>query len=91
MNQFAYVLVSAVSIFLGLEQLLMLARAVFSWFQPDDDNKIYTFLYYVTEPLIVPVRAVLERFEFFGNTPFDFSFTIAWLLLSVIQALLPRF
>lgn len=67
----------------------MLARAVFSWFSPDGENKIYAFLYYVTEPIVVPVRFVLERFETFRNIPFDLSFTIAWLLLSVIQMLLP--
>ncbi len=90
MNSVIYVVVTVVSVFLSVEQILMLVRAVFSWIQPDEGNKIYMFLYYATEPLIAPVRALLERFDAVANMPFDVSFTVTWLLLFVIRLLLPN-
>lgn len=90
LNQIVYVLVTIVYIFLSVEQFLMFARAIFSWIQPDEGNKLYSFLLYATEPVIVPVRALLDRFESIRNMPIDISFTVAWLLLYVVQMLLPN-
>ncbi|MBE6560031.1 MAG: YggT family protein [Ruminococcaceae bacterium] len=83
-----YVFSGVVSLFLGALQLLMFARAIFSWLPVDEDSPIPMFLHAVTEPFILPVRAILERFEFFASSPIDLSFFVTFLLLSALQSLL---
>lgn len=81
-SQLVYYLLSAL-------QLMMLARAVVSWVLPDDDNAFTRFVTGVTEPLITPVRMLLERFEFVQELPIDISFFVTCLLLLAAQSLLP--
>ena len=83
-----YVLSGIVSLFLGALQLMMFARAIISWIPVDEDSPVAAFLHAVTEPFIIPVRAVLERFEFFASSPIDISFFITFLLLSFLQSVL---
>ncbi len=89
MDLLIYLLVSTVSMFLMVEEILFLFRAILSWIFFAEDNVITNFLYAVTEPLIVPVRAVLNRFETIQNIPIDISFIVTVMLMSVLQMLLP--
>ena len=66
----------------------MLVRAVLSWFPLNDDNKFLIFIESVTEPVIFPIRALLDRFEFFAAFPIDISFLLAYILLTVVSSLL---
>jgi YGGT family. len=70
-------------------QLLMLARAVVSWLPVDEDGVFFRFVHIATEPVIYPVRAVLERSDFFASMPVDMSLFISLLLVSIVQLLLP--
>ena len=88
MYQLVYVVVSTVRIIIAVLQFLMLARAILSWLPIDDDNPIVTFLYAVTEPVIMPVRAVLDRLGLFEGMPIDMSFFITFILLSVLEMFL---
>jgi YggT family protein len=89
MRQLLYVFCHFVDIMLTVLQLLMFARALTSWILADDDSPIVEFLYAVTEPLIIPVRALLERSEFIRDLPIDVSFFATYILLTVVQSLLP--
>lgn len=42
----------------------------------------------MSEPFIVPMRILLDRFESVRNLPVDVPFFITFLLISVIQTLL---
>ena len=88
MQAVLYIVSGVVSLFLTILQLLMFARAILSWLPLDEGNPILTFLHAVTEPFILPVRALLERIEFFASSPIDLSFFITFLLLSFLQSLL---
>lgn len=88
MSYFLYIVSGIVSLLLGGVQLCMLVRALCSWLPLDDDNPILQFTYAVTEPLILPIRAILERFEFFASSPLDISFFVTFLLLSFLQSIL---
>ena len=88
MYQFVYVIVSTVRIIIAVLQFLMLARAILSWRPIEDDNPIVSFLYGVTEPVIMPVRAVLDRLGLFEGMPIDMSFFITFILLSVLEMFL---
>lgn len=39
--------------------LLLLARILMSWFNPDPSSPIVRFIYSVTEPVLAPVRRIL--------------------------------
>ena len=88
MYQFVYVIVSTVRIIIAVLQFLMLARAILSWLPIEDDNPIVSFLYGVTEPVIMPVRVVLDRLGLFEGMPIDMSFCITFILLSVLEMFL---
>jgi len=62
----------------------MFARAISSWFVKDLSNPIVRFLFEVTEPMISPVRNLLQKMGVGGGT-FDFSFIIVYLILIVLQ------
>lgn len=91
MTAFIYVVTKLVSVFLGAEQLLMMFRAVLSWLPVDEDSDISNFLFAMTEPVIYPVRMFLDRFEGLDEFPIDLSFIISFMLLSLVQMLLPTF
>ena len=55
---------NTVVLILSVFQLAMLIRAIMSWF-PGDSNKFEIFLYAITEPLILPVRKLFERLNWF--------------------------
>ena len=77
----AYWMISAI-------QALMTIRAIASWFFPGEDSAFQRFLVVTTEPFIIPVRAILDRFEAIAALPIDISFLVTFILLSVLQSLL---
>ncbi len=89
MYNLVYVITSLVSIFLSVLHILMLVRAIMSWLPIDEDSPIMNFIYAMTEPIIIPIRMLLEKSETVRSFPIDISFFIAFILLSVLQAMLP--
>ena len=77
-----YVLAKCLVIFIEILSMAMLVRAVLSWFFMGEQTKIGAFLYVVTEPVILPVRALCSRFGWFRGVPLDMPFLITMVLLS---------
>lgn len=90
MQQIVQVIVRLVSILLSALEILMLVRAIQSWLPLDDDNPFHNFVYLVTEPLIAPVRAIVERFPSMQGLPIDISFFITMILLMMLGIFLPE-
>ncbi len=88
MNNILYVITYTVKFVIVVLEFLMMARAVISWLPIDDENPIVNFIYTVTEPVIMPVRAVIDYFGWFMSFPFDMSFIITFILLSLIEMIL---
>lgn len=92
MNYFVYFIVYFVYGIITILQFLMMARAVMSWFIQDDDSpsRIYDFLYYATEPVIYPVRRLLQKLGLAGEgMMIDISFLVTVLILFIVQMMLP--
>ena len=89
MDLLIYLLVSTVRLFLTVEEVLFLARAITSWLFMADEGMIPNFLYAVTEPLIIPARAILNRFESIRDFPIDIPFFVTVLLMSILELALP--
>lgn len=92
MNDFVYniifVFTSVIDLILSLVIFMMLARVILSLFPLSEGNAVEEFLYNMTEPFIIPVRMILDKFEFTRNCPIDISFTVSFILISIITDLL---
>lgn len=91
MSEVFYVLSSFVYQLLSVLSLLILIRAILSWLPLDEDGPVVSFVNMVTEPIVMPVRTLLERIELFQNMPFDFSSFFAIVFLALLQTLLEVF
>ncbi|MBR5445475.1 MAG: YggT family protein [Clostridia bacterium] len=76
------------SVLLSALEFLMLARAILSWFPMNEDNPLPRFLHAVTEPVIAPVRALLEQLNLFQGLPIDMSFFFTFILISILSMLI---
>ncbi len=77
-----YVVVQCVLIFIDVLSVAMFARAILSWFTMGEQTKIGAFLYVVTEPVIIPIRALCARFGWFQGLPVDMPFLITMVVMS---------
>lgn len=81
-----FVAVSVEALLFTLETC-MLIRAILSWLPIKDDNPILLFVNMVTEPIVAPIRALFVKLNWFQNIPIDVSFFVAYLLLTVVSAI----
>ncbi|MEE3382461.1 MAG: YggT family protein [Anaerovoracaceae bacterium] len=86
----AYVLIRAISLFAEVLELMLLARALLSWFVRDQYStlgKIYIAIIRFTEPIVAPCRRALSKLN---TGMFDFSVLLAMLLISAVSNILIR-
>lgn len=78
------ILLFAVRLLLELFYVLLIVRAVLSWV-PGVRNRLTDFVYMVTEPVLSPVRNLLNRSRF-GNLslPIDLSFLVVLFILTFL-------
>lgn len=78
------ILFFAVRLLLELFYVLLVIRAVLSWV-PGVRNRLTDFVYMVTEPVLSPVRNLLNRSRF-GNLslPIDLSFLVVLFILTLL-------
>lgn len=87
MELFHSILVHTLSALITVVDIALLLRAVMSWFDPDEDNRFYSFLYLITEPLIIPVRRLFERFHWMENSPLDVPFFVVVIIFWILRVL----
>ncbi len=80
-----YFLKQLILVFLNVVNVAMFARAIFSWFDPMQETKLSAFLYTVTEPLILPFRALFRRLNWFQGSPLDMSFMFTLLAIILLE------
>lgn len=83
------VIAKTISILLSLVTTAMFLRAIVSFIPSLQETRFCAFLLVVTEPVIMPVRYLMQRFNIGQDLPIDLSFTITYFLLIFIEALLP--
>lgn len=82
-----YTLKIALSLLLRIIDSLILVRVLLSFFPTLQTSKISYFIYQMTEPILAPCRAILDRLGL-GMGMIDFSPILAFLLLGLMQNLL---
>lgn len=66
-------------------EIAILARVLISWFPIPKGSQLIRILYMITEPILSPIRRIVQRSEFTKNLMIDFSPIIAFLLLQVVR------
>jgi len=84
-------LYNAIDIVLAVIEYAILARVIISWLPIPKENRIIRLLYQITDPILVPIRRIIEKSAFSKNMMFDFSPVIAFILIGIIRNLLFRF
>ena len=85
LDTIVYLFRSLISTVLSLVMFAMLLRSLISLFFFEEENKFIDFIYFVTEPFIIPVRAVMYRFNILQGSPIDFSFMITAVILAIVN------
>ena len=73
---------------INVYEMILIARALLSWFPAMQDNPVTSFLYTVTEPLLRPVRDLLMRIPAMQSMPIDFSILIVFMLLGMLRVII---
>ena len=88
MYEFVYVVQSIILLFIEVLSGAMLVRAILSWFPLDEGSKLVAFFYYITEPIIMPMRMLFERFGWGRTSPIDLPFLITVVELSLLYMII---
>ena len=68
--------------------MIMVVRAICSWIPPVRETKFFAFLRLITEPLLRPIRELLNKLSWVRMIPLDFSFIVLYFLLSAVSGML---
>lgn len=79
--------ITAIDVFFKLIYALIFIRCILSWL-PLGRNPIVEFIYTLTDPILVPIRHLLDQSPIGGGMMLDFSPIIALFVMRIIQILL---
>ncbi len=82
-----YLIKTTLNILVRLLNSLILVRVLLSFFPDLRNSKIAYFIYQLTEPVLAPCRALLDRVGL-SRGMFDFSPILAFLILNLIQSII---
>lgn len=85
MDAITFVLKNIVLVFLDVFQIAMLVRAILSWFDHGEPGTISSFLIFVTEPFILPIRRLCERMHWFEGSMVDMPFLLTMIVMMLLQ------
>lgn len=76
-------------VFIRVEMLLMLTRAILSWLPIGrTGGAAFELIVMMTEPVIYPVRLIVDKFTKQGALPIDISFIAAYLLIYLLEIMI---
>ena len=90
LNSIQTLLISAIGVFFYVLEILIFVRILFSWllFGIGYNSSIGRLLYQLTEPILGPVRNMVDKSPLGGGMGLDFSPIFALILMRLVQTLL---
>ncbi|AUS96186.1 hypothetical protein CDQ84_04880 [Clostridium thermosuccinogenes] len=85
------IIYNAFDLLLAFIEYAILARVLLSWFPISRDNQFIRLLYQITEPILAPVRNLIERTSSGRYMMLDFSPIVVFLIIGLIRNILRRF
>lgn len=76
---------------INIVSVLILVRALLSWLPLGEDNKLIYFLDVMTEPVVSPIRKLLNKSETLSQLPIDFAPLLALIVLSLLSGFVMSF
>lgn len=73
---------------LRLFEAVLVIRAIVSWLPISHGNRLIELLYKVTEPILIPIRKLLNKTPLGNNMMFDLSPVAAFLLIELIRIII---
>lgn len=89
MELFFNIFARFLGILLDAVSLAMIIRMFLPLFTDAENSRFYMFLSFVTEPFIIPVRFIFTKLNFLQDTPIDWAFTAAYLIITFVRFMLP--
>jgi YggT family protein len=80
------VIAPLLQIVLGAFLLCLFVRAIFSWIEPYPRNRVHRILFDITEPVIAPVRRLIQPV---GG--FDIAYLLVFFAVSFLLQLVSRY
>lgn len=84
----ANILANALNIFYDILTFAILVRCIISWLPINRNNFFVKIIYALTEPILGPVRRLIEKSPLGGGMIIDFSPVIAYFILNFIYIIL---
>ncbi|MFZ5988836.1 MAG: YggT family protein [Bacillota bacterium] len=79
----------ALRLLLVIIEYSIIIRAIISWFPVPKDNALVRLLYQITEPILSPIRGMIEKSSFGRNSMIDISPIVALLVVTIVRRMLP--
>ena len=84
-----FIFAKTVAVILGLVSIAMMVRMILPIFVDVEDNRIFALSCLISEPFIVPVRALMFKFNVGQDSPIDWAFFMTYIILWLLRMLLP--
>lgn len=81
-------LLNAVDVFFRVIYILIFVRIILSWLPIGRGGGIGELLYALTEPILGPIRSMLDRSPIGGGMMLDFSPIIALFVMDIVEMIL---
>lgn len=81
-------LTNSINVFFKFLYIVIFVRVLLSWFPQASYTAFGRLLYTLTEPIMAPVRRMMDKSPIGGSTVVDFSPVIALFILDIIQMIM---
>lgn len=88
---FLMLLARVISWLIDIVSILIVVRALLSWLPLGENNKLLYFLDVMTEPVVSPIRKLLNKSEALSQIPIDLAPLIALIILSLLGGFVMSF
>lgn len=83
------ILIQAIEKFAWILYVLVFVRCIISWFPMKPENRIVQLLYALTEPILAPIRSIIDKSPIGGRGMIiDFSPIIALFFVEIVKDVL---
>lgn len=89
MITFLYIFAKTVQIIISTVSIAMMIRAILPFFLDIEQSRVYALCYIISEPFIIPVRYVMVKLNIGQDSPIDWAFFATYLILWLLESLLP--
>ena len=89
MEAIFYILAKVVAIYLSIATYSMLGRVILQFFVVPEESRFFALLFFISEPVVIPFRLIMAKFNIGQNLPIDIPFMAAYFGLAFIRLFLP--